>query len=129
MTYDRQIAAAQSMLRRYGAALPISRTANVTDPVAGTVATTTSSGTVYAAILPGNTTGIQALLGSGDNSLNKQFTTDKQRYVLAAAKGAPFAPDVGDKLTFDGADWTVYACTPLSPTGAPIIFKMGVGRV
>jgi hypothetical protein len=127
-SYDKTANVAQDMLRRKGQELPISRARSVSDPVTGATTPTTLNGTIFAVVLPGNTTGIQAILGSGDNKVSKDDTVDRVRYVIGAAKGAPFTPDIGDVLTFDGNDWRIFASTPISPAGVEIIHKMGVRR-
>lgn len=65
--------------------------------------------------------------GSLDDSLKEALVRGKLKTVLAAAKGAPFAPAPLDVITINGTQWQVIGCTALAPDGVtPIIYTIGV---
>jgi len=67
------------------------------------------------------------IFGSLDDSLKESLVKGKLKTVLAAAKGAPFAPGPLDVITIDGTQWQVVGCTALAPDGVtPIIYTIGV---
>lgn len=51
------------------------------------------------------------------------------RFVIAAAKGLAIEPQPGDLVEFEDSLWNVTGCTPISPGGLPIVYRMGVSRV
>lgn len=53
---------------------------------------------------------------------------ERLRYVLMSPVGLPIEPKSGDRVNFDGHDWTVLGCTPLNPAGTPVLYPMGVKR-
>lgn len=76
-----------------------------------------------AVILPASKGTIQAF----DNRLDMSTLVGKQlRFALVSAKDAPFQPRSLDEVFIGGEKWLVLGCTPLSPTGADIIYKMGL---
>lgn len=76
-------------------------------------------------VLPASKGTIQAF----DNRVKSgELVDEKLRFVIIAAKGLPFEPKSGDRLTFDDADWIALGCTPLNPTGIPIYYGLGVRR-
>lgn len=54
----------------------------------------------------------------------------QMRYVLAAGEGRTTHPNTGDVLkSFEGNDWAIMACAPLTVNGeAAIIYEMVVKR-
>lgn len=96
------------------------------DPAAGTVdKSVEATGTLKVLILPASKGTVEAF----DNRLQGgTLIEEKLRYLLAAAKGAPFEPRSLDEVSFDGIKWKVLGCTPLSPAGTPLLYKMGVMR-
>ena len=125
--YDSQIETASRLIREKGQAIPISRkTESSTDPVSGTVTPGAPvSGEIAGVVLPASQGTIEAF----DNRIEKGKLIDERlRFILAAAKGAPFEPKSGDELTFDGSTWTALGCTPLKPNGEAIIYNIGVIR-
>jgi hypothetical protein len=67
------------------------------------------------------------IFGSLDDSLKEALVRGKLKTVLAAAKGAPFAPGPLDVITINGTQWQVVGCTALAPDGVTaIIYTIGV---
>ena len=126
--YTQSAASAFALIKAKGRSLPIRRVTNTPDPVTGDVSKTETAGNLVAVILPAKSTGNQAVSGGLDNSISEALTKAKSRFVLAAAQGVAFEPDADDILTFEGADWRVIGCTPLSPAGTAVIFKIGAVR-
>ena len=125
--YGNMAEVALQKIEQFGRDITIRRkTADTVDPVTGTVIPGAEMvGTIKAVILSASKGTIEAF----DNRLvNGSLIDEKLRYVLAAAKGAPFEPKSVDMLDFDGATWTVLGCTPLNPAGTPLLYPMGVMR-
>ena len=119
---------ALAKITQFGRDLTLTRYGTTSsNPAAGTVVRAVeASGILKALVLPASKCTVEAF----DNRLaDGSLIDEKLRYILAAAKGAPFEPKSLDVLTFDGATWQVLGCTPLSPAGTPLLYKMGVMRV
>lgn len=126
--YDRMASTARSMIERFGRDISISRPVEGTFDAASGVVTpgTANDGTLKGVVLPANTSSKDLF----DNLVEDGTMIGKQiRYVVAAAKGAPFEPESNDILSFDSASWRIVGCTPLSPDGTPLIYKIGAVRV
>jgi hypothetical protein len=117
------------LLQEFGAPLPIKRVTNTPNPVTGEVVATEAAGNLTAVILPAKVSNLNAVAGQLDNHVSEALTKGKVRFILAAAKGAPFAPDSDDVLTFENASWRVLGSTPLAPAGTAVLFKIGAIRV
>lgn len=107
-------------IRRYGT--------QISNPVTGEVVReVVADGELMGVVLPANSSTVA--LAERDNDLQgATLIEERTRYILAAAKGAPFEPASLDEVAFDGATWQVMGCTPLSPAGIPLVYKMGVMR-
>lgn len=85
----------------------------------------TTAGTLHVVELP-KLSGV-----SGEDYLN-QYAEDmvkgKIRYLLAAAYGASFEPEVNDEIEMDSLKWEVLFCVPLRPADTSILYKIGVRR-
>ncbi len=126
--YVQSAATALALIAKFGGSLPITRVANTLTAITGEVTQTTTAGTLTAVVLPAKATANQAVLGSLDNAVVEALTKGRVRFVLAAASNATFAPDADDLVTFESASWRVLGCTPLSPRGTPVIYKLGIMR-
>lgn len=126
--YDSMADTALAKIQQFGREVQISRpTQSSSDPVTGTVVNGAPvTGTLKVLVLPASKGTIEAF----DNRLQGGTLIDeKLRFILAAAKGAPFEPASLDELTFDGQTWQVLGCTPLSPAGTPLLYRIGAMRV
>lgn len=130
MAFDYNAAAsdALALIKEFGAPLPIKRVTNTPDPVQGSVVATETAGNLSAVVLPAKATADNAVMGTADNRIAEALTKGKIRFVIAAAKGAPFAPDSNDLVTFENETWSVVASVPLAPAGVPVIYKFGMLR-
>lgn len=73
--------------------------------------------------------GVTVPVTKADNFFEpKEVIEGRVRAVIIDALTIGTEPLPGDLFLFDGADWTVVGCTPLSPAGTPVIYKMGVKR-
>lgn len=62
-----------------------------------------------------------------DDSFKEALIRGKMKTILAAAQGAPFAPEPLDVVVIGGTNWQVVGCTVLAPDGeTPIIYTIGV---
>lgn len=125
--YDNMAEVALAKITQFGREITITRFGSSnSDPAAGTVdKPVEATGTLKALVLPASKGTVEAF----DNRLQGGSLIDeKLRYILAAAKGAPFEPRSLDEVSFDGIKWQVLGCTPLSPAGMPLLYKMGVMR-
>lgn len=127
--YEKNAQSTLTLLEKKGQRIPISRTSNTSDPVTGSVTKQTTSGEIVAVVLPVATTGAQIGTGIADNRLLDELRLGKLRYIIAAALGAPFAPDVNDTLQFEDATWSIIGCTPLNPAGTVLLYKIGVQKI
>jgi hypothetical protein len=125
-------AAADSALRQItdaGRLLLITRkTEGAHDPVEGTTESSeVLSWSLPCVILPATQKNMAGL----DNGRLEQgsLVLSKTRLVMAAAKGSPRDPEALDRMAFDGSDWLVLGCIPLSPAGVTILYKMGVMKI
>jgi hypothetical protein len=111
-----------------GAQIPIKRVSNALNAVAGSVVATNQTGTLTAVVLPAKATANELVNGTADNRILEGLRKGKVRFILAAAKGAPFEPDANDVLTFDGFDWSAFSSVALKPAAVPVVYKIGVIR-
>lgn len=89
---------------------------------------TETAGTIKGVVLPGKSTTLGILNGEADNKLKEAFIKGKLRFILAAAKGATFAPDADDEITLPEGVFQIIGCTPLNPAGTPIVYKIGATK-
>lgn len=125
--YDRMAQTALTLIRDKGQTLTMRREAATgSDMVAGTVTTgAPNSGPVEAVVLPASKGTVEAF----DNRVQSDSRVlMRLRFVVMAAKGAPFAPEPGDILEYEGADWQILGATPVSPAGTPLIYRMGIEK-
>lgn len=126
--YGNLASTAQSLIASKGRALTITRGDEaVYDPATDTMTPPdeATSGTFQVVVLPASKGTIEAF---DERLVNGTLIDESLRFVLAAAKGTAFAPKAGDVMNFDGSDWTVIGCTPLSPAGTALIYKMAVKK-
>lgn len=122
--YDEMAEVALDEIRENGRQIVIRRYQTYSNAVEATVERhLLASGALDVVVLPANKT----KLGPFDNQgKGGTLIDDKLRYVLAAAKGAPFEPKENDELEFDGRLWSVIGCTPLNPAGnVPLLYYIG----
>ncbi len=107
---------------RSGKLATYKRVTLVEDDLTGEITETIETQQLATVVLPdAETMSNGVVAGSG--------VAEKARKVIAAAKGATFAPKSGDTLEWGGEDWTVVGCSPLNPNAAEdIIFQIGVTR-
>lgn len=125
--YDAMAQVALTKIVQFGRDVTITRHSDTgRDPIIGTVTEIVElTGTLKALVLPAS----KGTVESFDNRLEGATLVDgRMRFVVAAAKGAPFEPRSLDEIEFDGAKWLVLGCTPLAPNGTPLLYKMGVKR-
>lgn len=115
------------LIEANGRSITVKRTSGTHVPATGGYTpTATTSGTLKAVVLPASKGTIEAF----DNRVvDGTLIDEKLRYVLAAAKGAPFEPKSNDLLEFDSLTWRILGCTPLNPAGTPLVYKIGCIRV
>lgn len=108
--YTKTAATATRLLLRFGAAATLKReTAGTYDPATGTTPVTETSLSTTAAVFAYDAKYIDGtLILQGD-----------QRAYLAPG----VTPKQGDKLTWQGADYTLIAVKPISPAGVPVLFE------
>lgn len=124
--YNKMANVALRQIAKFGQTIVVVReSAPNHDPITGNVAPGDElRGNLPALVLPASKGTIEAF----DNRVTAQDTLidEKLRFVVAAAKGAPFEPKGGDALEFGGKRWHVMGCTPVAPNGTALIFRMGV---
>lgn len=122
--YSDMAATALEMITEYGSPVTFTRTAVTVSLTAGTVtagASTTATG--YAIVLPASKGTIEAF----DNRLEQLALAKRRlRYLKVAAQGLSFEPQALDKLSLLGSTWEVLGCTPINPTGTPLVYGVGV---
>lgn len=59
------------------------------------------------------------------DSIIERLRKGKGRLILAATD-AEFPPEPEDLVYFDGGEWLVIGCSPLAPSGLPLLYKLGV---
>lgn len=126
--YDNMAGVALAKITQFGRDITITRrVVTASDPAAGTVSQSIESiGTLKVLILPASKGTVEAF----DNRLEGGTLIDERlRFIIAAAKGASFEPKSLDEVQFDGGKWLVLGCTPLSPAGVPLLYKMGVKKL
>lgn len=108
--YSATAATALRLLQRFGAAATIKRTtAGAYDPVTGTSTETVTSLSTMAEVFDypqKYVDGSLILMG------------DKRAYLAATQE-----PKQGDKLTWNGADWTVVSVKEVAPAGVPVLYE------
>lgn len=124
--YLKSQATALRLIQNFGQQLPIKRpTPGEYDPVEGEHAEADpdeTTGTIDCVILPASKGTLEAF----DIRLTDGLLLDNLRFLIVAAKTAPFRPQGTDLITHEGRDWTVMGCTPLDPAGTPLIYKVGM---
>jgi hypothetical protein len=122
--YSTDAADALASIKEAGKEYDISRKVLVFDDVTGLpVDDERISGKIAAIILPRYKGPIFQNL---DASMKEALIQGKMKTVLAAAQGAPFAPEALDEISLNGTVWDVVGCTELAPDGLPIIYTIGV---
>lgn len=121
-------AEAKTAIAEAGREVTIRRIARTVDRVTSAVTpVTTHNGTFTAVTLPAKKANALAGFQTGfDAAYVEKLRLGKVRRVLAAAAGAPFAPQQGDEAEFDGVVWEVLGCTPLAPSGLDVIYQLEV---
>lgn len=124
--YAKSATTALNLIKKFGQKVPISRFNKTADPVLMTeTETLIASGNLDAVVLPASKGTIEAF----DNRILEALTTGKLRFMIAAAKGAPLAPQPNDVIQLEGYYWALLGSTPLAPAGVPVIYKFGVIRM
>ena len=124
--YEEAAATALELITEFGTDANIRRVSKDYTPATGeAVELVKLAGTLKALILPIASTP-KGVFIEADNKLIEDLIAGKLRFVLAAAKGATFEPVANDLIEIAGETFTVKGCTPLSPAGVPILYKMGV---
>ena len=114
------------MLAEDGMSVAITReTGTGYDPVTETETAIVQNGSLICVVLPASKGGVTMF---DEHYRDNTLVQESLRYILAAAKNAPFVPQPGDKMTFEGAAWSVIGVTPVSPAGIPIIYRIGVKK-
>lgn len=104
--------------------MPIRRVSKTFNQVTGATDTVTqATGNIQAVILPFAATP-KSILAEADNKIIEALVSGKIRFIIGAAKGAPFEPVANDILTIGANTYTLLGCSPLAPAGVPIIYKM-----
>lgn len=125
--YEEAAATALESISEFGRELTLRRiykTANAVegsnDPVAS------EDQKIKCLVLPISQTANQAIASSDNRLLKDALITGKLRFLLIAAASAVMEPAPNDVSFFDGGWWQVLGCTPLSPAGTPILYKVAV---
>jgi hypothetical protein len=129
--YEPIIESALGAIREAGTRIPVRRVVRTVNPVTEvTTETVTHSGELDVVVLPAKKANALAGFATGfDNAYVEKLRAGKVRSLLGAALSAPFEPQAGDVCDFEGRAWSLLGCTPLSPSGKAIIYKMEVSRV
>jgi len=121
--YQKQADSALVTIAKFGKGYTISRPRPTFNDITGTLAEDQEeplTGTIQAVVLPASKGTIEAF----DIRL-EDLVKGKVKYILAAAKDAPFTPQGLDEITIEGEVFVLKGCTPLAPDGLPIIYKIG----
>lgn len=122
--FDQEIGDALESIKENGLELPIRRGSGDEDPVTGEVSNTVEqTGTIWGVVFSAKSI---ADGGNHDRDRVDGPIRTERRSILAAASGAPFNPQSGDRVEVEGKTWEVTGSTPLAPDGTPIIHKMEV---
>lgn len=124
-TYEKSASKALAMIAKAGRKFTIFRPVAIFNDDTGLPQNRpTLSGEIAAVVLP-RYKGM--LFSSLDDSFKEALIRGKLKTVLAAAKGAPFAPQPLDIIVMGGTNWQVVGNTVLAPdSGTPIIYSIGV---
>lgn len=122
--YAKSAATALRLIAKFGGNITIKHTDNTVDPVAGTVVKSETSQVLKAVLLP-ITSMPKQVLTEADNRLIEAMVFGKDRFILAAAKGATFEPNSTDIITVNDELYSIIGCVPLKPTTTAIIYKIG----
>lgn len=126
--YSKDAAEALAAIKEAGEEYIIFRSRPAFDDISGTPVEppdTPLTGKLAAVVLPRYK---GATFASLDDSLKEALIRGKLKTVLAAAQGAPFAPEALDEITLADGVWQVVGCTALAPNGLPIIFTIGIHK-
>ena len=124
--YNKLAANALKMIAKAGKEYDISRPNSAVDEITGIPTDSApTTGKLVAIILPHRKAPVFAIM---DNRFLEGTLTGRFRFVLAAAKDAPFLPQPMDILTIDGDAWEVVGCSPLSPAGIPLLYTIAVNQ-
>jgi len=122
--YEDAAQTALALLTEFGASYSIRRLGNDYDPTTGDASAIAKvEGTIKALVLPVASTA-KSVFTEADNRQTEALRTGKARFILAAAKGAPFEPEPNDLIELEGNRYTVLGCSPLSPAGVPLLYKI-----
>jgi hypothetical protein len=122
--YANNARSAYASILKAGGLLPISRTVKVFDNVTGEeTSSTVSSGTIAGVVFSKVKTPQYESFGE---KFIEAMIRGAARVITAAALNAPFTPQAGDVVSFDGSSWEVYGMRDLNPAGIPILYTLGV---
>lgn len=115
-----------SLITRFGATAAIRRPSKTYNEVTGEITElNTTAGSLKALVLPIASTP-KGIFTEADNKLIETLVAGKARFMLAAAKGASFEPVANDVVEYGGEKFVVLGCTPLSPAGTPLLYKIAL---
>lgn len=124
--FTRQAETALKLITKNGQPLAFSRIISAFDPVTGGLV-------VPATALPYQGQGVRLPSYKGtvfeamDSAFKSALITGKATVLLVAAKSLLQEPTPGDEVMLaDGSLWSIVGLTVLNPSGAPIIYTMGV---
>lgn len=126
--YAQSAATALRLITKFGTSLPIKRLTSTNDAPETLEPSeqTETEGTILAVVLPSKASSMTIPNGEADNKFREAAIKGKLRFILAAAKGATFVPDVDDEITVTNEGiFQIIGCTPLNPAGTPIVYKIG----
>jgi hypothetical protein len=122
--YGKNADSAYTSILKAGRLLPISRTVKVFDNITGAqISSDEQSGTIAGVVFSKVKTPQYESFGE---KFVEAMIRGAARVITAAAKNAPFVPQAGDVVSFDGSSWEVYGTRDLNPAGIPILYTLGV---
>ena len=117
--YAQSAATASRLIAQFGAARVLTRYADTTDPVAGTVTRVPTTYDVVAVSLP---------VGNSPQSLDDRYKDAQARgklRMLYVSVGV-VEPRAGDEIVVGGERFNVLGCTALDPTSLyPVLYTVG----
>lgn len=124
--YPASAKTALALIKKFGGDITIARKVGGDyDPVEGEVVGDSleqTSGVFKGVVLPASKGTLEAF----DIRLEDGLTVDQVRFIILAAKDAPFRPEGTDTIEgLEGRNWIILGSTPLAPAGVPVIYKVG----
>jgi hypothetical protein len=122
--YAKLAKGALASIKKAGRVYPMTRqTREFNNGTGQVVETTTQSGEIAGVKLPARKGSVEGF----DKIFEREtFVKTSIVFMIAAAQGATFEPDLLDVLTIDDQTWEIRGVGTLAPAGIPLIYNLGL---